>query len=606
MKLGTKIVAGFVATNIIYVALSIIIFLSAQPVRKDSTTLSQDLLPMLDQASVLQYSTAMEGYMTQQYSYGIDPEIWVEALTYNADVIKYMWLMEENVKNSPALQSEQIRSALTSLRLNYQAFRDLAEIMPTRLQAINSDLESITYGHENFKAALKAAAVAEGRQGLDSGRVAMINELEGLANSLVVSVVRARFEGDPGEFSRGYDYLERSLRLAEELAAGAPSQNAGQAAVKINELLKEVQGTLKNLEATLKTADEESARRVMLADETIKNAAALRQAADKESQRVAQGSTATLERVIWSLAVGVLVVLVLSTILSSSITRGITRPINHLIGDLSDGAMQVDQAAGELSKAANELDSGARNNTASLQDVSSALDELSSMTELNTGNSLEANNLMIQVTGAVERADQSMARVIEAMKEISTSGSEIAKIIGTIDEIAFQTNLLALNAAVEAARAGEAGAGFAVVAEEVRNLATRSAEAAKNTADLIAATIGNIDSGSEMVSLTAQNFQTVETHAAKVAQLLTEVAQASREQSQGIGQINHSMQTMDEITRSNASAATESAKAADSLYSQAAGLLTAVDGLNGLVHGSQSGRPVPAVGRRLLPAPSRK
>ena len=591
---------GFVVTNIIYVALSLFIFLSAQPVRKDSATLSRDLLPMLDQATEIQYSTAMEGYMTQEYSNSIKAEIWVEALTYNADVVKYLNLLEENVKYSPVLQTPAVSEALGGLRRNYQAFRDLAELLPSRLQVINSSLESVTFGHEKFSAVIgEALAQEEGGYRADSGRLARLRKLESMGNSLVVGAVRARHEGGSDEFAQAYDIAGQGYRLADELAAGAGGAQAKEAAAQIKALWGEMEGGLKSLEENLNTAEAESVKRGQLASAAIKNASDLRLAADRESQRMARDSTATLERVIWSLAIGVLVVLLLSTVLALTITRGITRPINHLISDLSGGALEVDRAAGELSRAANELDAGARNNAASLQDVSSALEELSSMTERNSGNSLEANELMTQVTGAVERADQSMGKVIRAMEEISASGNEIAKIIKTIDDIAFQTNLLALNAAVEAARAGEAGSGFAVVADEVRNLANRSAEAAKNTAGLIDSTIGNIKSGSEMVGLTAENFETVGSHAAKVAQLLREVAEASREQSQGIGQINQSMQTMDGITQSNASAANESARAAGSLSSQAAGLLTAVDGLSGLVHGGQGLPPVPNSSRRL-------
>ena len=227
------------------------------------------------------------------------------------------------------------------------------------------------------------------------------------------------------------------------------------------------------------------------------------------------------------------------------------------------------------------------------------------MTKRNADNAVEANALMSQATEAVGKAEQSMFSVIQAMDHIATSCNEIGKIIKTIDEIAFQTNLLALNAAVEAARAGEAGAGFAVVADEVRNLAIRSAEAAKNTADLIATTISNIKSGSDMVNSTSENFHTVSGTSAKVAQLVSEVAEASREQSQGITQIATAMNQMDKVTQSNAASAEEAASSASNLSTQADSLTQSIEEISRLVFGQRNGhtRPASASGGRAKPKP---
>ena len=189
----------------------------------------------------------------------------------------------------------------------------------------------------------------------------------------------------------------------------------------------------------------------------------------------------------------------------------------------------------------------------------------------------------------VERANGSMTELTQSMEDISKASDETSKIIKTIDEIAFQTNLLALNAAVEAARAGEAGAGFAVVANEVRNLAMRAAEAAKNTSALIEGTVKKVREGSELVERTNTAFAEVSKSAAKVAGLVSEIAAASGEQAQGIGQINKAVAEMDKVTQQTAANAEESAAAGEELTVHAGRLKRYVADLDLLIAGKASG-----------------
>jgi len=173
------------------------------------------------------------------------------------------------------------------------------------------------------------------------------------------------------------------------------------------------------------------------------------------------------------------------------------------------------------------------------------------------------------------------------MEDISKASEETSKIIKTIDEIAFQTNLLALNAAVEAARAGEAGAGFAVVADEVRNLAMRAADAAKNTAELIEGTVKKVNDGSKLVSTTNDAFNQVAESSAKVGDLVAEISEASKEQSNGIEQVNIAITDMDKVVQQNAANAEESASASEEMNAQAEQLRDYVGDLVQLVSGKK-------------------
>jgi methyl-accepting chemotaxis protein len=290
--------------------------------------------------------------------------------------------------------------------------------------------------------------------------------------------------------------------------------------------------------------------------------------AEKHSQEIGKSAAAQSSRVLtWSISVmilGAIVALVLGLILSLSITR----PINRLIAGLNNGADQVTSASMQVSSSSQFLAQGASEQAASLEETSASLEEMAAMTRTNASNAKEANSLMSETGRVVGQANQSMTELIQSMKEVSTASEETAKIIKTIDEIAFQTNLLALNAAVEAARAGEAGAGFAVVADEVRNLAMRAAEAAKNTANLIEGTVGKVKEGSGLVGKTAEAFSQVATSSTKMQELVGEIAAASIEQSSGVDQINKAINEMNQVTQQVAASAEESASAAEELNAQ--------------------------------------
>ncbi len=265
--------------------------------------------------------------------------------------------------------------------------------------------------------------------------------------------------------------------------------------------------------------------------------------------------------------------------------RSISKPIYKVVDGLMDGAEQVSSASGQVSSASQSLAEGASEQAAGIEETSSSIEEMASMTRQNADNANQANLLMSETTKVVEEANQSMVELTESMKEISAASEETAKIIKTIDEIAFQTNLLALNAAVEAARAGEAGAGFAVVADEVRNLAMRAADAAKNTANLIEGTVKKIRNGSEIVTRTNEAFGKVATGAKKASELVGEIAAASQEQAQGIEQINKAVSEMDRVVQKNAASAEESASAAEEMSAQAETMKGYVSELMALVGG---------------------
>ena len=264
------------------------------------------------------------------------------------------------------------------------------------------------------------------------------------------------------------------------------------------------------------------------------------------------------------------------------------RALNRMVESMTRSTAQVSQAAAQVSGSSQTLAEGSSEQAASVEETSASLEELASMTRRNSENAQQANDLARAARGAADKGSNDMQQMNQAMQAIKVSSDDIAKIIKTIDEIAFQTNILALNAAVEAARAGEAGMGFAVVADEVRNLAQRSATAAKETADKIEGAIGKTAQGVEISSKVTAALNDIVAQIRQVDELIAEVAGASKEQTQGIAQINLAVSQMDTVTQSNAASAEESAAAAEELNAQAVTMKDSVNELLQLVGGGEN------------------
>ncbi|MCL2701435.1 MAG: methyl-accepting chemotaxis protein [Phycisphaerae bacterium] len=281
-----------------------------------------------------------------------------------------------------------------------------------------------------------------------------------------------------------------------------------------------------------------------------------------------------------------------SAVLAWMTIRCVVKPLDRIINGLESGSQQTAGAASQVSRSSQSLAHGASELAIALQETTSSVEETHSMTKQNAANAAQAKMLAAQAKASAEKGSAAMERMAAAIDDIKDSSDQTAKIIKTIDEIAFQTNLLALNAAVEAARAGEAGKGFAVVAEEVRTLAQRSAEAARSTANMIEASVRSSENGVQISREVEQTLQEIAVGSRKVDDLVGEIAAACHEQSQGVEHISASISQMDHVTQQAAASAEESASASEELSGQADELRKMVQDLESMVYGGSTARKV--------------
>ncbi len=265
------------------------------------------------------------------------------------------------------------------------------------------------------------------------------------------------------------------------------------------------------------------------------------------------------------------------------VSKSIAKPITHTVESLHGEAKQASSFSKQVAAASHSLAEGTSEQASALEETSATMEQILSMTKNNADHAGQANALMQEARRVVDEANVSMGAVISSMDEISKASEETAKIVKTIDEIAFQTNLLALNAAVEAARAGEAGAGFSVVADEVRNLAIRAADAARNTSELILGTTDKVKSGSGLVGKANESFSLVAENNRKAKELVSEIAAASKEQATGIEQVNRAIAEMDKVTQGNSATSEQCAAFASEMEALAIKMGELSEGLASLI-----------------------
>ncbi len=601
ITLGKKIALGFGALILLAVLLGGVAVLSMKSVQTQSQTLAEGYVPESQIASDLQTAFAKAVLAIRSYGFTADATYLDDARKALAEVHQQQQKAQKLSEAHPELV--KLHENLKELEPALAAYENLVNQTEAKNKDILLGREQLNKAAADFianidrliagqkakqESEIKAFAEAPKLQ-QRADKLALANAIRGEGNAARIAVFKSQALRDPKLIEEGLAGFAVMDKKFDELQAMLVIQ---QDMEELNQVKADAH-TYRDAMKAIMVDNEALADIVMKRTEALSRVDALvldtADAGMKRTVEAANISNQKLTAASWTMIVGLTAAVVVGTIIAFFIIRNSNKVLTAVARGLDEGSNQVASAAAQVSASSQSLAEGASEQAASLEETSSSLEEMASSTKSNAENAQKANDLAKQARAAADKGTIDMQAMNVAMEAIKNSSDDIAKIIKTIDEIAFQTNILALNAAVEAARAGEAGMGFAVVADEVRNLAQRSAQAAKETAGKIEGAITKTAQGVGISKQVAETLLEIATKARQVDELVSEVAVASREQTLGITQVNTAVGQMDKVTQSNAANAEESAAAAEELNAQAATMKESVAELLQLVGGQSQG-----------------
>jgi len=600
MKLGFKIGAGFATILIIAVVLGGFCVLSMKNTQVQTNKLSRQYVPSVEIANEIERNTLLTMFEMRGYGFTED--------------VTFLKKGEEDLKN---LQDKLKKAReLTDKYPNLKELKANAEIAQQKADEyealINKTEEVINDMHKEFKLLTDAATVflkncddfnKSQYEMMDKDiakkvppaklkerviKIKALNEIVEYCYKIRLSFLRSIAMRDPQIMLNDMNYFDILNKKIVEVRAITHQPVNLQQLDKISESNEQYKTAMQNYMAKSAELQELNKQRTVVGLKTIEVSKETALAGVKNTKNAANSAALSLAASSGLMIIGLIAAVGFGSFLAWVIVIGITKPVNRIVDGLNESAQQVSSASRQLSASSQQLAEGSAEQAASIQETSSTLEQSSSMVRQNTENTKQAALLAKHAKDSAEKGNREMQEMMTSMEELKKSSDEIAKIIKVIDEIAFQTNILALNAAVEAARAGEAGMGFAVVAEEVRNLAQRSAQAAKDTASIIESNIHLSEQGVDVSRNVNDSLVEINKQSQKVSELLDEIAAASQEQAQGIAQINKAISQMEQVVQANASTAEESASASQELSSQSVSMKDIVNSLVALVNGANA------------------
>ncbi len=598
MKLSLKIALGIGLVVMLFVVLAVYTVINLSKINNDITDLSVKYAPIVEGVAAVEKAYLEANLYSKAYVIRADENSYKNAEKYKNKTNEDIHKLEKLVNKF------QNMNAISNKLEDFENLLHEGEALLKNMKEKNIELDKLmAEGNEYGKAlsydltiysTMQAQKLKKGLRSGDSmdiisrrvTKMLFANDSLDLIKTYRINVLNAILKNDNKQLKDNTASLDKIYSDVDMILAMTTKDVDITRLNKIKDNLKKYQQTILNIAQARLKLDEIEQNRENVANRALIFTEALSTSGinsiKDNSTKVAKVQTQVKDFVF----AGLFICIFLATLGCLVVVNSIAKPINKIVKKLDDSSNAVTDASGKISLSSQQLASGSAEQASSIEETSSTLEESSSMVRQNTENTNQAAGLAKQTKFAADKGYAEMNEMMGSMQEIKKSSDEIGKIIKVIDEMAFQTNILSLNAAVEAARAGEAGKGFAVVAEEVRSLAQRSAQAAKDTAEIIENNIHLSEQGVSVAQRVNSSLIEINDQAQKVSDLLDEVSTASQEQAQGISQINNAISQMEQIVQNNATTAEQGANAADSMSAQAVNMKTIINELIIMINGA--------------------
>jgi len=595
LTLGKKVSLGFAILLLLSIILGILAIVNMNSVKSTSTKLSNEYIPEVEIATDLERSALLAMYANRGYGFTEDNKFLETGK-------KYMNLVYEEIQKAENLATkytsliklrEKISSTKSSVELYERLLNETVNIINSKkenLKELDRSAKIYTQNANDYLASQNDALDKEIAKKANEAtlqerhdKITLINDIIDLVNDIRVKNFKAQALRDTELLK---DAIKNFAKIDSKITQIRTITKKNFNIKQLNAIQQASHNYKKSMQNLLQSGimlSELGRKRNEAGEIVTKNAKDIANAGISTTIKLSQNTSDSLTNSSMTMLIGLITAIVIGVILAYFIIRSITKPITDATRIISDASGQVVSASEQISSSSIGLAEGASQQASSVEQVSATIEQSTAINNQNAENAKEADSLAKIATDSASSGNTKVQSLMKSMEDINASSERISKIIKTIDEIAFQTNLLALNAAVEAARAGEHGLGFAVVAEEVKNLAQRSATAAKETADIIEESIEQIKQGNEIANETNEAFSDILDKIKKTSNLIGEISISVNEQADGMNQVSSAMGQIDQVTQQNAGNSEEVAASAEELNSQAITMLGSVDKIAKLI-----------------------